>query len=89
MFGDYDLFPGRVSEEAVEAGSVAEEHFGERRREVQRHQGAHGFGDGGGLAEQDFLVEVLRQVAGLRPMAGDHVERGSGPRHRFLHFRIK
>ena len=45
------LLPGRVSEQAVEAGTFAKEHLWECSREVNRHQFMERLGYGLGMAE--------------------------------------
>ena len=83
---DHHLLPGRVAQQAVEAGAITQEHLGEGGREVQRGQrlARRGHARPVGLADEDGLVEELGQGAGPGPVGGDQVEQRSGPGHRLL-----
>ena len=82
----HHLLPGRVAQQAVEAGAITQEHLGEGGREVQRGQRLDGRSHArpGGLADEGGLVEEFGQGAGPGPVGGDQVEQRPGPGHGLL-----
>ena len=70
------FIPWRVADQAVEAGPVAQEHFGEGCREVQRIQLGHSLDHvlSGGSGGYSGVVGDVWQIHQTSPMGGDHIE---------------